>query len=60
MLNAIPEVAQKWRTIGTRFGIPIATTMYINMDNAGGHGTGNAINTYTTRCLEESNVTIEF
>ena len=24
MLNAIPEVAQKWRTIGTRFGVPAA------------------------------------
>ena len=54
MLNAIPQVAQKWITIGTRFGVPIATTMYINMDYAGGHGTGNAISTYTTRCLEEA------
>ena len=51
MLNAIPEEAQKWRAIGTRFGVPTATTMFINMDNAGGHGTGNAIDTYTSRCL---------
>ena len=60
MLNAIPDVAQKWRAISARFGVPIATTIYINMDNAGDHGTGNAIDTYTTRCLEELNVKIEF
>ena len=48
MLNAIQE------GLGTHVGILITTTMYINMDNAGGQWTGNAIDTNTTADLDKS------
>jgi len=55
MLECIPEVGQALRE---KFHwIPIQEKIYLVMDNAGGHGTSEAIDEYTNR-LKEYNVEI--
>ena len=58
MMRTMPEVGEAIRR--TMHWIPRAQPIYLQMDNAGGHGTKNAMREYTQRLANDYNVIVKY
>ena len=58
MLRVMPSIGEAYRQKMRNIGVPDNELVYLVMDNAGGHGTDDAIDEYTRTLRDEHNIEI--
>ena len=60
MKENLNKFAKAWREFGTQLNIPTNERMFLNMDNAGGHGTESSRDQFEEEYLQKYNIKIKY